>query len=212
MDMLNNFLDWIFYSVIEPLFSLIAQLFYLALLKPMAMLGLPVSLQVFLVAALTASLSFAIRCWLKVDTQEKEFTKEFSSKKKQQENVKFISDWKSREAMYRTMDNNLDEDFNTYLAHRFFRYVTTYMLPIFLVLAWLNSFLSEEILRASMGTHYIVPLPMANGEIEGMNVTMVFLCAYIVCLVAGFQIKKYLHRKKAADKTPKGSVNFLANS
>ncbi len=190
METLNRLLDLIFYGLLEPLFSTLAQGLSLVLLRPMEILNLSMAAQVIIIAILTALLSFTLRYLLRVDSQEKIFRNEFVSKRKQQDDIKYVSDWKSRDALYRTMDQDLDEDFNTYLAQRFFRYVTTYMLPIFLVLAWLNTFFSDTILNERFGSHYILPLKISG--IDGLTVTGVFLIAYVVALIAGFQIKKYL--------------------
>lgn len=190
METLNKLLDWIYYGLLEPFFVALANGFNFILLKPMEIMHLPVAMQVIIIATLTALLSFKLRRLLHVDSQDNIFRSHFKKKRKQQDNIKYITDWKSRDALYRTMDQELDDDFNTYLAQRYFRYVSTYLLPIFLVLAWLNNFFSGNILNERFGSHHILPLKIAS--IDGLTVTGVFLIAYIVALVAGFQIKKHL--------------------
>jgi len=189
MDLLYRFLDWIFYGLIEPLFITLGQGLSLVLLRPLEILQLPVALQVTVIAILTALLSFTLRHLLQVNSRQKIFRNQFVSKRKQQDNVKYISDWKTRDALYRRMNQDIDEDFNTYLAQHFVRYVTVYMLPIFLVMAWLNTFLSNSILIDRFDSYYILPLNIAG--IEGLTVTGVFLIVYIAALVVGFRLKRY---------------------
>ncbi|MCB2180845.1 MAG: hypothetical protein KQH63_02330 [Desulfobulbaceae bacterium] len=200
MDILNRFLDLVFYQLIEPLFRFIARTLDFLLMEPMTALNMPIALQITVIAVLTALISFALRRLLKVDSREEKFLTEFASQKKQQENVKYVNDWKSRDALYRTMDNELDEDFNTYLAQRFFRYVSTYMLPIFLVMAWLTSAFPDEKVMASTGSRFIFNLPFGGQERYGLTVAAVFLFAYIVSLFVGFKIKKSDTFRKFARK------------
>lgn len=190
LQMFNTVLDWLYFGLISPAFQLLGQGLEFVLVKPLAVLHVPVTTQVVLFAMLTALLSFAIRHILKVDVLNRKFTKEFIEKRKKQKNISLLRDWKSRDAMYRATDRDLDEDFNTYLAQRYGHFVMTYLLPVLLILAWLNNVFSSDKMMSLYGRPYLVDLAGNGGNIEGLSVTFVFLVSYAVCLFIGFRIKK----------------------
>jgi hypothetical protein len=89
-------------------------------------------------------------------------------------------------------DDELNDDFNTYIAQHYGRYVLVYLLPILLMLAWLNSIFDEQALQELVGMPYVLPAPQNSFGVEGLSVTFIFLATYIVSLVIGFRIKKML--------------------
>lgn len=97
----------------------------------------------------------------------------------------------SREALYRVTDDELNSDFNTYLAHHYVRYAGIYLLPVFLVLGWLNTVFTENILLARLGSRFVVDLPESLLGLAGLSVSGIFLLTYVVCLIIGFQIRRY---------------------
>ncbi|BCO08638.1 hypothetical protein GF1_10140 [Desulfolithobacter dissulfuricans] len=191
MELLYGLLDWLYYGVIAPFFRFLSQTLTLIFLKPLEMLGVPVGLQVALIAVLTAVLAFRIRSWLRVEEKVREFNERFAEKRKAQQDLQLISDWKSRDALYRATDEELNHEYNTFLAYHYARYVLVYLLPLFLILAWLNNYFSEPWLIARFGKPFVILLPDNRLGAQGLSVTFIFLLVYVVSLIIGFRIKKY---------------------
>lgn len=185
MEFFSNFLDLLFYQLIAPLFILLGRGLEFCLLKPMNLLGIPFGLELVLIAVLTALLSILLRKLLKVEMKEKAFRDQFLSKKKQQENLHLISDWKSREKMARAVDDDIDQDFNSYLAGRFARYGIAYLLPIFLTLYWLTN-----------TSGYSDKVPYGGQEIPSM---VVYLVTFCLTMFIYFRLRK---RAQARQEQP----------
>ncbi|WP_456387996.1 hypothetical protein [Desulfolithobacter sp.] len=200
MELLYGLLDWLYYGVIAPFFRFLSQTLTLIFLKPLAMLGLPVWLQVALVAVFTAALAFRIRRWLRVEEKVQEFNERFAEKRKAQQDLQLISDWKSRDALYRATDEELNHEYNTFLAYHYARYVLVYLLPLFLILAWLNNYFSAPRLIARFGKPFVILLPENRLGTPGLSVTFIFLLVYVVSLIIGFRIKKYRMSQQAVEK------------
>jgi uncharacterized membrane protein (DUF106 family) len=194
MNTLNQILDWIYFGIITPVFRLIGWLLSLVFIKPLAALHTPIWLHVALLGLLTAAFSHYIRHLLRVDEKVARFNELFAEKRRRQMDLQMIPDKYSREALYRVTDDELNSDFNSYLAHHYARYVTVYMLPIFLILAWLNMVFSSSVLVARYGVPYVVSVPENRFGVQGLSVTAIFLLTYIVGLITGFFLKK--KRKK----------------
>ena len=193
--MVNNILDFLFYGMIQPLFMGIRAILDLVFLDTLSFFSIPHSGQVVVVAICTVLFAFSLRSWLKVDAKEKIFRKKFTAQKAQRNTIGIIRDPKSRDALYTSADQSIDEDFNTYLAQHYFRYVLIYLLPLFLVMAWLNSSLDERVLPVASGQPYLFFLPSQPLGMHGVSVTLLFLLSYIVSLIVGFQLKKRFFRK-----------------
>ena len=134
------------------------------------------------IAILAGLLSMTIRRLLRVEQKEAAFKAVFTRKKEAQEDLKLISDWKSRETFAKTIDNDIDQDFNSYLAERFARHGMVYLLPIFLSLFWLeNSSLPSEIL---------LYLPENRFGIQGIYPQFVFLLTYCLTLFIFFRLRR----------------------
>jgi hypothetical protein len=134
-----------------------------------------------------------------VDQKVRRFNELFAEKRRRQQDLQMIPEKYSREALYRITDEELNSDFNTYLAHHYARYVTVYMLPIFLVLAWLNSVFDTALLTSRYGSIYIVPFPANGLGVAGFSVTSLYLLTYVVCLIVGFQILRRRRRRRERD-------------
>ena len=189
METLNRLLDGIYYGAIVPFFRAVGWLLDAVFIRPLAWLHTPIWLHVILLGILTAGFSLWIRRLLNVDEKVARFNAMFAEKRRRQQNLQYIPDKYSREALYRVTDDELNHDFNTYLANHYARYVTVYLLPLFLILAWLNSVFSGSILSNTTGTPYVLPLPANSFGIHGLTVTAVFLLAYITGLLIGFWLK-----------------------
>jgi len=193
MDSLNRMLDWLYYDCVYPLFQLMGRLLSLVLIQPLVSLHVPLWLHVIFIGVLTAWFSFFLRRLLKVEEKVKRFNIIFAEKRARQQNLQLISDKYSREALYKVTDDELNSDFNTYLAHHYARYVTVYMLPVFLVLAWLNTVFTETMLSNRLGQPFVLNVPANSFGVTGLSVTFIFLLAYVLSLIVGFQI---LRRRK----------------
>ena len=188
MESLNRILDWLYYDCIAPLFQLMGRLLSLVLIQPLALLHTPVWLHVIFLAVLTACFSFFLRHLLKVEEKVQRFNALFAKKRERQQDLQLISDKYSREALYKVTDDDLNSDFNTYLAHHYARYVTVYMLPIFLILAWLNTVFTETYLLDVLGHPFVLNVPENSFGVTGLSVTFIFLLTYVLSLIVGFQV------------------------
>ncbi len=204
MDFLNRLLDLLYYDVIAPLFHLLGQILYLIFILPLAWLQVPLWLHIMILALLTAFFSFFLRRLFRVEEKVKHFNALFAEKRRRQQDLQVISDKYSREALYRITDDELNSDFNTYLAYHYARYMSVYMLPLFLIMAWLNSVFSEEILLARFGSRFIVALPDNRFGMTGLSLTFIFLLTYVLCLIIGFQVMRRRKRGKL-EQTPSTS-------
>ncbi|AGF77199.1 hypothetical protein UWK_00618 [Desulfocapsa sulfexigens DSM 10523] len=190
MQVVNTILDFIYYGMLQPLFLGVRDVFDFFFLDSLSALSLPPSGQVVIVAICTVGFAFCLRRWLKVEVREKAFREKFTVQKAERDTIAIIPDPRSRDALYTSADQSIDEDFNTYLAQHYFRYVLIYLLPLFLVMAWLNSSLDEHVLPVVSGQAYLFLLPSKPFGMEGVSVTLLFLLSYIASLIVGFQIKK----------------------
>ena len=197
MQIVNSILDAIFYGILQPLFLGAKNLLDFVFLDGLALLSVPQSGQVMVVAVCTVLLAFYVRSVLDVETKDKIFRKKFTAQKAQRDTIGIIPDLKHRDALFTSADQSIDEDFNTYLAQHYFRYVLIYLLPLFLVMAWLNTSLDDRVLPVASGQPYLFLLPSHPFGMLGVSVTLLFLVTYIVALIAGFQLKKRFFRKDA---------------
>ena len=182
-------MDGLYYGAIVPFFRGVGWVLHAVFIRPLAWLHTPIWLHVILLGLLTASFSLWMRHLLNVDEKVARFNAMFAEKRRRQQNLQYIPDKYSREALYRVTDDELNHDFNTYLANHYARYVTVYLLPLFLTLAWLNSVFSAAFLRSAIGTPYVLPLPANSFGFHGLTVTAVFLLTYCAGLLIGFLVK-----------------------
>lgn len=178
---ISTLLDLLYFEVISPLFLLACQGLDMLLIQPLQFLQVPTVLQVVFFALLTGMLSMAIRHLLRVEEKEAVFKATFTQKKAAQDDLKLISDWKSRETFAKTIDNDIDNDFNNYLAERFARHGMVYLLPIFLSLFWLENALDSGILFY---------LPDNRFGVQGIYPPFVFLLTYCIFLFTFFKLRR----------------------
>ena len=178
----TNMVDFLYFELISPAFAFIAKGLDMLLIQPLQFLQMPTVLQIMIIAMFTGMLSMTIRRLLRVEQKEAAFKAVFTRKKEAQEDLKLISDWKSRETFAKSIDNDIDQDFNSYLAERFARHGMVYLLPIFLSLFWLeNSSLPSEIL---------LYLPENRFGIQGIYPQFVFLLTYCLTLFIFFRLRR----------------------
>ena len=195
MDAFLHFLDWLYFDGLVPLFSWIARACTLIMIEPMNRLHLPAGAQVSVIAMVTGIFSLTLRQWLRVDEKVRRFQELFAEKRRRQQDLQLIPDKYSRAALYELTDEELNSDFNTYLAHHYARYVTIYMLPLFLVLAWLNRVVIPPSRGGEETIAYVVHFPAPLFGVGGLTVTGLFLLVYLLTLVAGFRLIR--HRQPA---------------
>jgi ABC-type transport system involved in cytochrome bd biosynthesis fused ATPase/permease subunit len=186
---ISNLLDFLYFEVISPCFVLVARGLDILLIQPLQFLHIPPVLQIMFIAFLTGMLSMVIRHFLHVEEKEAVFKATFTKKKDAQDDLKLISDWKSRETFAKTIDDDIDQDFNSYLAERFARHGMVYLLPIFLSLFWL-----ENALESSGILFY---LPKNRFGVEGIYPQFVFLLTYCLVLVTYFRLRR--KKRKISD-------------
>ena len=138
-------LDVLYKDVMFPIVVSISRGAEMLFLHPLRVLQVPVELQVVCVGIIAAFFSILIRKWLHVDQKERAFKERFVSRKEEQSELKLIQDWKTRETLIKVVDDDIDEDFNTYLAGRFSRYGIIYLLPSLLSSVGLMSVLKNRL-------------------------------------------------------------------
>ena len=196
MQTYHDILDFIFYRVIYPVLLFIRQIFDGIFIGSMSLLSIPYGYQVVIIAICTVCFAFALRKWLDVEAKEKIFRTKFVAQKAKRDDIAIVPDKKDRDAMYTSADQSIDEDFNVYLAQHYFRYVLIYLLPLFLVMAWLNDSLNEQVLITISGHSYLFLTPSHPMGMEGVSVTLLYLLSYVFFLIVGFQVKKRIFSKK----------------
>lgn len=188
----ESILDWLFETLLSPLVLAIGHGLEMIFLKPMDLLHIPIAVQLIVIASITAKLSMILRRKCKVDEKEELFRKKFSELKMGQQPIDSLDDWKARDVLYRSSDNMIDDEFNIYLAQRFSRQMQVYLLPIFVVLFWLESVLPAKAITL-----------WGNGinGVQSIPVSLFFLTAYVAALITFNVIHK---RTKAKEESSNG--------
>lgn len=182
--------DWIYAGIVVPVFSSASRILEFVVLNPMDALKFPFWLEIVIIASLTAFLSLFIRKLLRIDEKEAAFQAAFLARKEAQELIKDIDDWKKQAVLYDASDEQLDEEFNTYLAQRFSRYGLTYLMPVFLVLFWLDCARPAYLLEERTGSSFAINLPPNSFGIPGISVPLLFLIVYLLLIAGYFKFRK----------------------
>ncbi len=182
--------DWILARVIIPFFSFCSNLLNLFLIKPFDIIGCPLAIKVASAAIFTALVSILIRKMLKVDEKELAFQRAFLERKKAQEYIEKIDDWKKQKVLYDASDEDLDERFNEYMAQRFARYGLTYLLPVFLMLFWLDHLPEVISLKEKMEGVFVILFPRKIMGVPGISLPLLFLLVYCLSLLIYFKFRK----------------------
>lgn len=180
-------IDSLYTSLVSPFFNMLGHGLELILLKPMTFLHIPIVMQIILLAALTAAFSIFIRGKIGATEKEKKFQHRFQDLKKCQEPIGEITDWKQRDVLYRTSDNLIDEEFNTYLAQRFAQQMMIYLIPIFMVLFWLN-----QVFLDAMPPLQSIKLLLG---LKNIPISLIFLPSYVAVLITVSLGKRIVHKK-----------------
>ncbi|MBM9613558.1 hypothetical protein JWJ90_04575 [Desulfobulbus rhabdoformis] len=196
MDQLTELLDVIYLNYLTPLFVGTGYVLEFLLITPFLSMHLPPLAHVILLAGVLAMFSFSLRRLLRVEQKVRQFNTDFAAKREKQQNLQLISDKQSRSALYRVTDEELNDEYNRFLAGHYARYVSIYLLPLFLILAWLNTIFTPTFLERYHGSPYLWPLPIQSMGVGGLNLTFCFLVAYIGWLIIGFQGKRLVVKGK----------------
>jgi len=200
-DFMRDFLDWLMYGVLTPLFSSISHILQVIIITPLEAIGAPLWLQVALVALMTAGISIFIRKLLRVDEKEAAFQKAFMERKKAQELIQQIDDWKKQSVLYDASDKELDEKFNEYLAQRFARYGLTYLIPVFFALFWLDHIPSVVRLKEETGAVFVIAFPSTVKGVSGISLPLLFMSIYLLAIFSYF---KFRPKKDIEGSIPQG--------
>ncbi len=184
----------VYEQFIGPLFFLLGQGLNTLILQPLVFLQFPVSLQIVTAGLIFAALSLFLRHVLKIKEHDDEFRKKFAEKYSIQEDIAKLSDWKIKSVMYEHVDRELDEYFNTYLAHKYARYAAVYLLPLFMGEIWLNNVFSPDNLYDIHGSSYVLPLPANSMGIHGLTVSALFLLAWVLGLIVFAMAGKLINK------------------
>ncbi len=209
MQTLNTLLDTVFYNIVSPAIIGIRNILDLIFLSTLSSLHIPLFGQVLIVSICTVLFAFFLRRILKVDEKNRKFKKQFMAQKEKRDIIKIVEDKKVRDAMLQSADQSIDEDFNTYLAQHYFRYVLVYMLPVFLVMAWLNTSLDKTVLPMAEGQTYLFLLPSKPLGMDGVSVTLLFLSSYVLFLIIGFQLKKWCEARSCPSEKAQKNSNVV---
>lgn len=173
LDALISMLDWLWLDLIVPVMSMVGEGLYRISIGAFSSLGIPISFSIFLIGILTSIVSLIIRVILKVDMRERVFQKKIQRKRELQEGISGIEDWKVQEVLTKATDEEIDEVYNTYLSYKFAWFGTTYLVPIFLVLYWLDT------IPELNGVRFVVEFPPNPLGLPGLSVALTFFLGYL---------------------------------
>ena len=136
----NDFLGRLFENVVLPGFRTAAEFMDAVILGPLQAAGIPSTAKITIIGLLTWAVSSFLNRLLRMERQSQEFRTTFTKEK---------DDWtaavaaapnpESRSTMLGLRDSSLDHLYNNYLAGLFVRNGVAYLLPVLLVLLWLDS-------------------------------------------------------------------------
>jgi len=190
IQFVTSILDWLWLGLIAPAASKIGDTMEMAILVPMMGLGLPQVLQVMVIGGLTALLSMAIMRLLRVKEKEAWYLKEIQERKEAQKALSSIPDWKVREVLQDASDSDIDEIYNTYISKKFAWFGSTYLVPIFTMLFWLDT-------RPGLGnTRFLVEFHDAPMGIPGLSVPLVFFTGYFLVFFSNKIIRRFRDIKR----------------
>lgn len=136
-----------------------------------------------------------------MEEKTKKFNRIFAEKRMLQQDFQLVQNTYQCRAMYQASDDTLNNMYNTFLAKHYARFVSIYLLPLFLIMAWLNNVYSAEVLIIERGYPFVLSAPANDYGIQGLSVTFIFLVSYIPSLIIGFLIRR--HRRRAGVKVDK---------
>jgi len=186
LQTISTLLDLLYSEAVGPFFTLIDRSLDVLIIRPLQILQMPPVLQVMVIAVLTGMFSVAMRRCMGSEEKDAVFREKFVLRKQSQNDLKVISDWKSRETFAKVIDDEIDRDFNTYLSERFARHGLVYLLPIFLCLFWLE--------HAIKPSGILIALPQNRFGIQGIYMPFVFLLTYCTFILIFFLLRRKKHR------------------
>ncbi len=191
-----SMLDWLWVDLIVPVMSMAGEGLYRISIGAFSSLGIPISFSIFLIGILTSIVSLIIRVILKVDMRERVFQKKIQRKRELQEGISAIGDWKVQQVLSKAIDEEIDEVYNTFLSYKFAWFGSMYLLPIFLVLYWLDTI--PEI----NGVRFVVEFPPNPLGLPGLSVALTFFLGYLPGIFLSTKLKS-TRLEKERDKSEK---------
>ena len=191
LQLVNSILDWVWLGLIAPTASFMGDLLEMCTLAPMNTVGIPLVIQVAVIGGLAASLSICIKRLLKVEEKEAGYLEEIERKKHAaQDALSAIGDWKVKEVLQNASDSEIDEIYNTYISKKFAWFGSTYLVPVFITLFWLDT-------RHRIGQHrFLVEFHDSSLGVPGLSVPLVFFFGYCMVLFLNRMMKRF----KEADR------------
>ncbi len=206
METIFLVLDFISGHIITPLFLHLSNWLTTLLIRPMDFLHIATPLQVFLLGVLTALLSWRLRIILRIPEKTEAFRRIFQKKKHEQGILaKGIEDKYARDALLRVSDEEIDEEYNAFMADYFSRYGMAYLLPVVVAMAWIQNVFPQSALFEKTGSILLVDMGSKVLGIQGLSVAAVFLMAYLLSLICLFGYHG-LRKKRRARQILKGRM------
>ncbi len=141
--------------------------------------------QIIALAVVTGIVSLLLRRILLIKVLETTFQSSFQKHLDHRKQFILCPNQHFRDMLYQASDQELNEDFNSYLAQRFVQQTLIYILPLLLSLSWLDNSLPTEGYSADLGKPFIMVLPLGEYGIPGIPFPILFLIAYILILALG---------------------------
>ncbi len=206
METIFLVLNFISEHIITPLFLHLSNWLVILLIRPMDFLHIAMPLQVFLLGILTALLSWRLRTILKIPERTEAFRRLFQRKKQEQGMLaKGIDNKYARDALLRVSDEEIDEEYNAFMADYFSRYATAYLLPAVVAMAWIQNAFPKTLLFEKTGSPLLIDLGNKIPGIQGLSVAAVFLAAYLLSLICLFSYQGFKKRRRGRQILKEGT-------
>ncbi len=202
---ITDLLNWIWLHILTPVALAIGKGLEVIILRPLSEAGFNPFEQVLVVGILVGLLSMGIKKLLRTQEKEEAFRKLFVKKKKIEEGIRQIDDWKIKKLLYETSDEEIDEEYNKFISVKFAHFGLTYLLPIFLTLYWLSCIFTPEKLIEINGSIFLLKLPNNPLHLHGLSTPLTFFIGYI----GVFLIKRIINSTiRKTKKSPYGDFKI----
>ncbi len=193
---ITDLLNWIWLHILTPVALAIGKGLEVIILRPLSEAGFNPFEQVLIVGILVGLLSMLIKKLLKTQEKEEAFRRLFAKKKRLEENIKHLDDWKIKKVLYETSDEEIDEEYNKFISVKFAHFGLTYLLPIFLTLYWLSCIFTPEKLIEKTGSIFLLTLPDNPLHLHGLSVPLTFFIGYFGAYIIKGLIKSIIKNIK----------------
>ncbi|GEM_PF-733316 len=201
-----NLLDWLWFHLVVATANTLGDLLYRVTIAPLNNWGLPPFFQVILMGLLVAIISLTIKRLLKVHEKEALFLHRIRKKRRIEQYLPALKDWKLKKVLLEANDKDVDELYNTYIAYKFSWFGMVYLLPIFITLFWFDSLMEFS------GPVFLLLFPENSFGIPGLSVPATFFIGYISGLLLFsrfFKPKRRLSKKSKKQNLPGQADNAV---